>query len=83
MTQRKRSCRSVSGVEQQFIVMELAFPMMLQLKSQHACFCVFPGLVLNPDPESDSEDSDTDDPDDLVIPSPEMDDVKGERACLI
>lgn len=38
---------------------------------------------MNPDPESDSEDSDTDDPDDPVIPSPEMDDVKGERACLI
>ncbi|XP_003457489.1 translation initiation factor eIF2B subunit epsilon [Oreochromis niloticus] len=34
------------------------------------------GLVLNPDPESDSEDSETDGPDDPVIPSPEMDDVK-------
>uniref|UniRef100_A0A3B5QTH6 Translation initiation factor eIF2B subunit epsilon n=1 Tax=Xiphophorus maculatus TaxID=8083 RepID=A0A3B5QTH6_XIPMA len=34
------------------------------------------GLVLNPDPESDSEDSEPDDPDDLMIPSPEMDDVK-------
>uniref|UniRef100_A0A672HXU0 Translation initiation factor eIF2B subunit epsilon n=1 Tax=Salarias fasciatus TaxID=181472 RepID=A0A672HXU0_SALFA len=34
------------------------------------------GLVLNPDPESDSEDSEPDGPDDLVIPSPEMDDVK-------
>lgn len=36
------------------------------------------GLVLKPNPESDSEDSEPDDPDDLVIPSPEMDDVKGE-----
>lgn len=35
------------------------------------------GLVLKPDPESDSEDSEPDGPDDLVIPSPEMDDVKG------
>uniref|UniRef100_A0A8C5C4V2 Translation initiation factor eIF2B subunit epsilon n=1 Tax=Gadus morhua TaxID=8049 RepID=A0A8C5C4V2_GADMO len=34
------------------------------------------GLVLNPDPESDSEASEPDDPDDPVIPSPEMDDVK-------
>ncbi|KAM3866435.1 translation initiation factor eIF2B subunit epsilon-like [Diretmus argenteus] len=34
------------------------------------------GLVLNPDPESESEASEPDDPDDLVIPSPEMDDVK-------
>ncbi|KAK1878770.1 Translation initiation factor eIF-2B subunit epsilon [Dissostichus eleginoides] len=34
------------------------------------------GLVLNPDPESDSEDSEPDDDDDPVIPSPEMDDVK-------
>eukprot|EP00066_Takifugu_rubripes_P010175 XP_003977775.1 PREDICTED: translation initiation factor eIF-2B subunit epsilon [Takifugu rubripes] len=34
------------------------------------------GLVLKPDPESDSEDSEPDGPDDLVIPSPEMDDVK-------
>lgn len=37
-----------------------------------------PGLVLNPDPESESEDSEPDDPDDPVIPSPEMDDVKGQ-----
>lgn len=36
------------------------------------------GLVLNPDPESDSEDSEPDGPDDPVTPSPEMDDVKGE-----
>ncbi|XP_072297127.1 translation initiation factor eIF2B subunit epsilon [Eucyclogobius newberryi] len=34
------------------------------------------GLVLNPDPESDSEDSEPEDPDDPVIPSPEMDDDK-------
>uniref|UniRef100_A0A3Q3L6N2 Translation initiation factor eIF2B subunit epsilon n=1 Tax=Labrus bergylta TaxID=56723 RepID=A0A3Q3L6N2_9LABR len=34
------------------------------------------GLVLNPDPESESEDSEPDDADDPVIPSPEMDDVK-------
>ncbi|XP_004079082.1 translation initiation factor eIF-2B subunit epsilon [Oryzias latipes] len=34
------------------------------------------GLVLKPDPESDSEDSEPDGPDDPVIPSPEMDDVK-------
>ncbi|XP_028329361.1 translation initiation factor eIF2B subunit epsilon [Gouania willdenowi] len=34
------------------------------------------GLVLNPDPESDSEDSEPEGPDDPVIPSPEMDDVK-------
>ncbi|XP_026230471.1 translation initiation factor eIF-2B subunit epsilon [Anabas testudineus] len=34
------------------------------------------GLVLNPDPESESEDSEPDGPDDPVIPSPEMDDVK-------
>uniref|UniRef100_A0A3B3WR91 Translation initiation factor eIF2B subunit epsilon n=1 Tax=Poecilia mexicana TaxID=48701 RepID=A0A3B3WR91_9TELE len=33
------------------------------------------GLVLNPDPESDSEDSEPDGPDDLMIPSPEMDDA--------
>ncbi|TNN53625.1 Translation initiation factor eIF-2B subunit epsilon [Liparis tanakae] len=33
------------------------------------------GLVLNPDPESESEDSEPEDPDDPVIPSPEMDDV--------
>ncbi|XP_013864405.1 translation initiation factor eIF2B subunit epsilon [Austrofundulus limnaeus] len=33
------------------------------------------GLVLNPDPDSDSEDSELDGPDDPVIPSPEMDDV--------
>lgn len=36
------------------------------------------GLVLNTDPESESEDSEPDGPDDPVIPSPEMDDVKGE-----
>lgn len=34
------------------------------------------GLVLNPDPESDSEASEPEGPDDPVIPSPEMDDVK-------
>uniref|UniRef100_A0A4W6CKA0 Translation initiation factor eIF2B subunit epsilon n=1 Tax=Lates calcarifer TaxID=8187 RepID=A0A4W6CKA0_LATCA len=34
------------------------------------------GLVLNPDPESESEDSEPDGPDDPMIPSPEMDDVK-------
>lgn len=34
------------------------------------------GLVLNPDPESESEDSEPEGPDDPVIPSPEMDDVK-------
>lgn len=34
--------------------------------------------MLNPDPESDSEDSEDDGPDEPVIPSPEMDDVKGE-----
>lgn len=34
------------------------------------------GLVLNPDPESESEASEPDGPDDPVIPSPEMDDVK-------
>ncbi|XP_056148845.1 translation initiation factor eIF-2B subunit epsilon isoform X2 [Lampris incognitus] len=34
------------------------------------------GLIMNPDPESESEASEPDDPDDLVIPSPEMDDVK-------
>ena len=38
--------------------------------------------MLNPDPESDSEDSEPDDPDDPEIPSPEMDDVKGQRAQL-
>lgn len=36
------------------------------------------GLVLNPNPESESEDSEPEGPDDPVIPSPEMDDVKGE-----
>lgn len=36
------------------------------------------GLVLKPNPESDSEDSEPDGPDEPVIPSPEMDDVKGE-----
>ncbi|KAF7667513.1 hypothetical protein LDENG_00059010 [Lucifuga dentata] len=34
------------------------------------------GLVLNPDPESESEASEPDGPDDPVILSPEMDDVK-------
>ncbi|KAM9332922.1 translation initiation factor eIF2B subunit epsilon isoform 2-T2 [Pholidichthys leucotaenia] len=34
------------------------------------------GLVLNPAPESDSEESELDGPDDPAIPSPEMDDVK-------
>lgn len=34
------------------------------------------GLESNPDPESDSEDSEPEGPDDLMIPSPEMDDVK-------
>lgn len=34
------------------------------------------GLVLNPDPESESEDSEPEGPDDPIIPSPEMDDVK-------
>lgn len=34
------------------------------------------GLVLNPDPESDSEASEPEGPDDPVIPSPEMDDDK-------
>ncbi|XP_054624151.1 translation initiation factor eIF-2B subunit epsilon [Dunckerocampus dactyliophorus] len=34
------------------------------------------GLTLNPDLESESEDSEPDGPDDPVIPSPEMDDVK-------
>uniref|UniRef100_A0A1A8GDB9 Translation initiation factor eIF2B subunit epsilon n=1 Tax=Nothobranchius korthausae TaxID=1143690 RepID=A0A1A8GDB9_9TELE len=34
------------------------------------------GLVLNPDPESDSEDGEPDGPDDPVSLSPEMDDVK-------
>lgn len=33
---------------------------------------------MNLDPESDSEDSEPEGPDDLMIPSPEMDDVKGE-----
>lgn len=37
------------------------------------------GLVLNPDIDSESEDSEPDDPDDPVIPSPETDDVKGEK----
>lgn len=37
--------------------------------------CIW-GLVLNPDPESDSEASEHDDADDPVIPSPEMDDIK-------
>lgn len=36
--------------------------------------------MLNPDLESESEDSEPDDPDDPVIPSPEMDDVKGESS---
>ncbi|KAG7526046.1 translation initiation factor eIF-2B subunit epsilon [Solea senegalensis] len=34
------------------------------------------GLVLNPDLDSESEDSEPDGPDDPLIPSPEMDDVK-------
>lgn len=45
-------------------------------RRQHCCFSAV-GLVLKPDLESDSEDSEPDGPDDLVIPSPEMDDVKG------
>ncbi len=40
------------------------------------------GLVLNPDPESESEDSEPDGPDDPIIPSPEMDDVKGESCSF-
>lgn len=39
--------------------------------------CHTTGLVLNPNPESESEDSEPEGPDDPVIPSPEMDDVKG------
>lgn len=35
------------------------------------------GLELNPDPDSESEASEPDGPDEPVIPSPEMDDVKG------
>lgn len=42
-----------------------------------------PGLVLNPDPESDSEDSDSDLSNGPRSPSPEMDDVKGGKAPLI
>lgn len=41
-------------------------------------FLYVTGLVLNPNPESESEDSEPEGPDDPVIPSPEMDDVKGE-----
>lgn len=41
--------------------------------------------MLNPDPESESEASEPEDPDDPVIPSPEMDDVKGIQLfyCLL
>lgn len=46
-------------------------------KSEVSLFHVT-GLVLNPNPESESEDSEPEGPDDPVIPSPEMDDVKGE-----
>lgn len=46
-------------------------------KSEGSLFHVT-GLVLNPNPESESEDSEPEGPDDPVIPSPEMDDVKGE-----
>lgn len=38
--------------------------------------------MLNPDPESESEDSEPDGPDEPVIPSPEMDDVKGESCSF-
>lgn len=55
----------------------LAFPVTLGSKSEQHVFCLT-GLVLNPDPESESEDSEPDGPDDPVIPSPEMDDVKGK-----
>lgn len=51
--------------------------MQLQTSSDQHCFPAL-GLVLKPNPESDSEDSEPDGPDDPVIPSPEMDDVKGE-----
>lgn len=51
---------------------------MLQSISEQPVFLFWTGLVLNPDPESESEDSEPDGPDDPVIPSPEMDDVKGE-----
>lgn len=54
---------------------ELEPPMMQQ--SEVSLFHVT-GLVLNPNPESESEDSEPEGPDDPVIPSPEMDDVKGE-----
>lgn len=50
---------------------------MPQTSSEQRCCFSAVGLVLKPDLESDSEDSEPDGPDDLVIPSPEMDDVKG------
>lgn len=84
MTQRMKSCHSVSGVGQQHVYIftqesvKPAFPMMLQSASQQDDFFSCAGLVLNPDLESESEDSEPDGPDDPVIPSPEMDDVKGE-----
>lgn len=49
-----------------------------QNSSGHHWFFSALGLVLTSNPESDSEDSEPDGPDDPVIPSPEMDDVKGE-----
>lgn len=49
-----------------------------QTSSGHHWFFSALGLVLTSNPESDSEDSEPDGPDDPVIPSPEMDDVKGE-----
>lgn len=56
--------------------------MLQSVSQQDDFFFSCAGLVLNPDLESESEDSEPDGPDDPVIPSPEMDDVKGESFLL-
>lgn len=83
MTRRMRSCLSVSGVGQQrgSLVQSVHLSFRLCPSSLAFVSCAS-GLVLNPDPESDSEDSEPDDDDDPVIPSPEMDDVKGESCSF-
>lgn len=79
---RMKSCCSVSGVGRSLRVCERGISP-AGFSPHHSSNLSFvscpPGLVLNPDVESESEDSEPDGPDDLVIPSPEMDDVKGER----
>lgn len=72
------SCCRVSGVRQQLDLPKFIVKGIVDDPAVQFFVLCLSGLVLNPDPESDSEDSEPDGPDDPVIPSPEMDDVKGE-----